>query len=68
MVVANKEQQITLSSNQYGNNEEIHVTAIYAKCTFTGRKDLWTSIEDISCGIHGPWCIGGDFNVIMDPE
>ncbi|XP_070042487.1 uncharacterized protein [Nicotiana tomentosiformis] len=46
----------------------LYVTAVYVKCTTVERKDLWSSIEDINLLVDGPWCIGGDFNVIMDPK
>nr|XP_016448725.1 PREDICTED: uncharacterized protein LOC107773821 [Nicotiana tabacum] len=32
------------------------------------RKDLWCSLETIHAQIDGPWCIRGDFNVILDPD
>lgn len=49
-------------------NEDVYVTVIYAKCSAKERKDLWESLENISSDVSGPWCIGGDFNVIMDQE
>lgn len=32
------------------------------------RKYLWNSLEILSQSIDGPWCVGGDFNVIADIE
>lgn len=66
MVVTNEEQYITVSINNYNVDEDIHVTVVYEKCLIAERKDLWESIENISSTICGPWCVGGDFNVIMD--
>ncbi|XP_070050171.1 uncharacterized protein [Nicotiana tomentosiformis] len=45
---------------------ELNIIVVYAKCTASERKELWTSLEDTHSVINGPWCIGGDFNVIMD--
>ncbi|XP_070036365.1 uncharacterized protein LOC142166978 [Nicotiana tabacum] len=50
------------------HDKGLYVTAVYAKCTVVERKDLWSSIDNINMIIDGPWCIGGDFNVIMDPD
>ncbi|XP_060202876.1 uncharacterized protein LOC132631305 [Lycium barbarum] len=44
------------------------VSAVYAKCSARERRDLWDSIDNIKNIWDGPWCIGGDFNVIMDPK
>ncbi|XP_070024616.1 uncharacterized protein [Nicotiana sylvestris] len=68
IVIAEDDQQITLNIKDNMQDKGLYVTAIYAKCTTMERKDLWSSIVDINLLIDGPWCIGGDFNVIMDPE
>ncbi|XP_075086347.1 uncharacterized protein LOC142169050 [Nicotiana tabacum] len=49
-------------------NCDLFLTAVYAKCTENERRELWSSLEEIHTHINGPWCIGGDFNVILDPE
>lgn len=33
-----------------------------------GREALWTDLQDIAARAIGPWCIGGDFNAVMDLE
>lgn len=38
------------------------------KCSARERKDLWESLQNISSNVSGTCCIGGDFNMIMDPE
>ncbi|XP_070022131.1 uncharacterized protein [Nicotiana sylvestris] len=43
------------------------LTAVYAKYNANERQDLWCSLENTHMMIDGPWCIGGDFNVILDP-
>ncbi|XP_075108949.1 uncharacterized protein LOC142180776 [Nicotiana tabacum] len=42
------------------------ITTVYAKCTTSERRDLWDNIHNMNNTIDGPWCIGGDFNIIMD--
>lgn len=42
------------------------ITAVYAKCTTRERRDLWDSIHNMNNRIDGPWCVGGDFNIIID--
>ncbi|XP_016500997.1 uncharacterized protein LOC107819404 [Nicotiana tabacum] len=64
-IAANEDQQLTLRIKDK-DRSDIHITAVYA--TARERKDFWANIEDISNDIAGPWCIGGDFNVIMDSE
>ncbi|XP_070048672.1 uncharacterized protein [Nicotiana tomentosiformis] len=49
-------------------NSNMFITVVYAKCNANERKDLWSSLEGTHMVIDGPWCIGGDFNVILDPD
>lgn len=44
------------------------ITVVYAKTSTRRGKSLWKSVNDMSNHINGPWSIGGDFNVIMDPN
>ncbi|XP_060187015.1 uncharacterized protein LOC132616547 [Lycium barbarum] len=67
-VIANDEQQITIRFNDAASNEKYYISSVYAKCSKAERKDLWESLEDINRNITDPWCIGGDFNVIVDPD
>lgn len=67
-VIANEEQQISIKMDDGRTNPSVFITAVYAKCTSRERKDLWCNLEDISLAIDGPWCIGGDFNVILEPD
>lgn len=68
IIVANDEQQITLHIKESMHDKGFYVTAVYAKCTTVDKKDLWSSIDNINMIIDGSWCVGGDFNVIMDPD
>lgn len=29
---------------------------------------FWSSLEEVYHLANGPWCIGGDFNVILSPD
>lgn len=66
-VLANKEQHLTIQYTNKGISDTV-ITFVYAKCTLEDRRDIWDSLESISNTINGPWCIGGDFNDIMDSE
>ncbi|XP_071928172.1 uncharacterized protein [Coffea arabica] len=46
----------------------LHFSAVYAKCTWVGRRDLWRAMEEIAGGLDGPWMVAGDFNVISKAE
>ncbi|XP_060200547.1 uncharacterized protein LOC132628799 [Lycium barbarum] len=67
-VIHNHVQQMTLKVQKNHNCQELFVTAVYAKCTASERMDLWSSLENLNRIINQPWCIGGDFNVILHPE
>lgn len=62
----NTEQQITIRIHDGVNNIDKHITVVYAKCTSTERKDLSSDLDKIHQLVDGAWCIGGDFNVILD--
>ncbi|XP_075089930.1 uncharacterized protein LOC142171470 [Nicotiana tabacum] len=49
-------------------NCDIYLTTFYAKCTATEMRDLWSNLENIHTQIKGPWYIGGDFKIILDPD
>ncbi|XP_060210412.1 uncharacterized protein LOC132637319 [Lycium barbarum] len=54
--------------NCLSNDIGAYVTAVYAKCTALERQELWDDLTDISNQIQSGWCIGGDFNVILEPS
>ncbi|XP_070034183.1 uncharacterized protein [Nicotiana tomentosiformis] len=66
-IIANEEQHISIKFEDDMDNPPVVITSVYAKCTSRERKNLWINLEDI-LAIYGPWCIGGDFNVILEPE
>lgn len=42
------------------------LTTIYAPPTPVGRHQFWDSVMQIGEAFHGPWCVAGDFNMVMD--
>ncbi|XP_075106825.1 uncharacterized protein LOC142179839 [Nicotiana tabacum] len=68
IVSTNDEQHITIKIEEGSSNITTVITAVYAKCTSRERKDLWSSLENDNNGINGPWCIGGDFNIFLEPD
>ena len=46
----------------------IHLSAVYARCSRVGRRDLWTALEGLAGEGVGPWLVAGDFNVISNTE
>ncbi|XP_075109154.1 uncharacterized protein LOC142180948 [Nicotiana tabacum] len=67
-MIAEDEQHITIKFDDAISNHSTYITAVYAKCTAVERKELWERLVEDSLIIDGPWCIRGDFNVIIDPE
>ena len=43
-------------------------SAVYAKCTRVGRRELWKAMESIHGINEGPWMVAGDFNVILNAQ
>ncbi|XP_059277778.1 uncharacterized protein LOC132031942 [Lycium ferocissimum] len=66
-IIANANQQITIKMLYGVTGKNLFITSIYAKCTAFERKDIWLSLENVYPQVDGPWCLGGDFNVILDP-
>ncbi|XP_070005613.1 uncharacterized protein [Nicotiana sylvestris] len=67
-ILNNHEQQLTIKLHYGAANSDLYITAVYAKCTPEERRELWNSLELTNLQVNGPWCIGGDFNVILDPD
>ncbi|XP_075076994.1 uncharacterized protein LOC142163768 [Nicotiana tabacum] len=66
--MTNEDQQITINISEEGGGNGLFVTAVYAKCTSTERRELWHSLERVNAMVNGPWCVGGDFNSILDTD
>ncbi|XP_059295379.1 uncharacterized protein LOC132048699 [Lycium ferocissimum] len=67
-IISNTDQQITIKMSHSVSGKHLFITTIYAKCTAAERKDLWISLENVYLQVDGPWCLGGDFNVILNPS
>ncbi|KAI0504096.1 hypothetical protein KFK09_015043 [Dendrobium nobile] len=39
---------------------------VYAACTRLNRLNLWEQLLNFANNINGPWCVGGDFNIIAN--
>ncbi|KAF3639254.1 hypothetical protein FXO38_22764 [Capsicum annuum] len=66
--IDNTEQQITIKMHNPNIGKDIYITTVSAKCTSVESKILWDDLERVHQLIQGPWCVSGDFNVILDPE
>ncbi|XP_070019754.1 uncharacterized protein [Nicotiana sylvestris] len=62
------DQHITIKLDKAIINQYILITTVYAKCNSIERRDLWSSFQQDSTMLNDLWCIGGDFNVILDPN
>ncbi|CAI9094461.1 OLC1v1030206C1 [Oldenlandia corymbosa var. corymbosa] len=50
-------------------SQSYFLSAVYAKSTRAGRRDLWQSLEGFKRNNMGaPWMVSGDFNVIRSLE
>ncbi|KAH0725004.1 hypothetical protein KY284_000869 [Solanum tuberosum] len=54
------DQHLTLKLKDYPTDPCTFITSLYAKGTTRQRIIVYNLF-------NGPWCIGGEFNVIMDP-
>lgn len=59
-------QMITVKANF--NTNICYISAVYAHCLYTRRRDLWASLVDLHPAILEPWIWGGEFNIIWYPE
>ncbi|XP_071917069.1 uncharacterized protein [Coffea arabica] len=46
----------------------IQLSAVYARCSRVGRRELWAAMEELVGTGRGPWLLAGDFNVISNAE
>ncbi|XP_015167334.1 uncharacterized protein [Solanum tuberosum] len=66
MVLSIEDQQITLYMDNGSGVNGVHITSVYAKCSEIERVDLWDSLANMNSQVQDAWCIGGDFNVILE--
>ncbi|XP_051121132.1 uncharacterized protein LOC127244702, partial [Andrographis paniculata] len=56
---------VQVSSPQH--RRPFFLSGIYARCSVTQRRALWSFLQDTAASSLGsPWLIGGDFNAIAD--
>lgn len=48
------------------DNQHWQLTTIYAPPTPVGRIVFWDAIKTIGQSFIGPWCVIGDFNMVLD--
>ncbi|XP_020675110.2 uncharacterized protein LOC110094257 [Dendrobium catenatum] len=53
---------VQISFNQFN----FYTSSVYASSTINGRIPLWECLTDFAHLIDGPWCVGGDFNIISN--
>ncbi|KAH0706068.1 hypothetical protein KY285_010599 [Solanum tuberosum] len=50
------------------HSQPIRVQPKRSKTTYSQRHVLWDDIYQLAIGMHDPWFIGGDFNVVLNAE
>ena len=50
------------------NNKECIISVVYGPNANQRRTDFWRELDRVRAKWNGPWCIGGDFNIIRLPE
>ena len=63
-IVGSSDQHISLDVQNPLLPSSIIMSFVHAKCSVDERKELWTSLLHDKPTLL-PWCIGGDFNVIL---
>ncbi|XP_062008504.1 uncharacterized protein LOC133725310 [Rosa rugosa] len=64
ILLSSTDQQITVSCSLDG--VQCCITAVYAKTTIRGRRQLWHDLNIIhSSQAHNPWLVLGDFNCVL---
>ncbi|XP_060178025.1 uncharacterized protein LOC132607961 [Lycium barbarum] len=67
-IIVDHRQHLTIKLRVRGNQKDMLVSLVYAKCTQAERLELWDSLEDLSTSVDIPWMIGGDFNAITSVD
>lgn len=64
VMISASSQQITVSGSLDGLT--CTLTAVYAKTTIFGRRQLWQELSHIHTSyVNGPWVVFGDFNCVF---
>ncbi|KAK3227949.1 hypothetical protein Dsin_007811 [Dipteronia sinensis] len=59
---------IILEGELLGKKKELIICNIYAANVEVDRKELWDYILNVQSTFSLPWCLGGDFNMVLDPS
>ncbi|XP_027118292.2 uncharacterized protein [Coffea arabica] len=62
-----KDQHISLEVQSPQLPTPIIISFVHAKCSVDERRNLWSSLLADKPSLL-PWCIGGDFNVVLAPH
>ncbi|XP_071928030.1 uncharacterized protein [Coffea arabica] len=66
-IVGNSDQHISIHVQSMLLSSPIIMSFVHAKCSVEERRELWCNLlSDKHFSL--PWCIGGDFNVILAPH
>lgn len=63
VVIKDTDQVIHCKVTSPQLQNHILMSFVYAKCTPTERRLLWSEINNFSVS-DTPWCIGGDSNIV----
>ncbi|KAL6586072.1 hypothetical protein OROMI_002716 [Orobanche minor] len=66
-VLKNTEQMLHVEVNCSSIPTVFFLTVVYGRNTKIQRRDLWDDLLSVS-QIQVPWMVGGDFNIILQPE
>lgn len=50
------------------NNSRWIITSVNGPNSIQRRVDFWKELDDIKSRWSGPWCVGGDWNVVRFPN
>ncbi|XP_027098924.2 uncharacterized protein [Coffea arabica] len=61
-------EQLLHMTIDFASGCSVQFSAVYARCTRVGRRELWSAMESLAGEVQGPWLLAGDFNVISCME
>lgn len=66
--VSHCDQSITTSIHFPNSGLECIFSVVYAKCKKRDRRPIWDQFIQMAQGLHLPWIIGGDLNILSGPS
>ncbi|XP_060210493.1 uncharacterized protein LOC132637420 [Lycium barbarum] len=67
-LVENHDQHLTVRVVHQQTRQEALVSAAYASCDASIRRNLWDSMIHLAGQWQIPWLVGGDFNMVLFDE